>query len=78
MKLFHSGHLPPGFGDLEPVAYQHHPAVDAYDAMVNPKDQSAPSVGKLVQFQSLAVEEIQKAVIAGWLQAWRAHDAGDA
>jgi hypothetical protein len=48
MELFDSGHLASGLGDLDAVADEDGPAVDAQDARVEPEDQSAPGAGELV------------------------------
>jgi hypothetical protein len=48
MELFDAGHLASGLGNLNAVADQDGPAVDAQDAGVEPEDQSAPGAGELV------------------------------
>jgi hypothetical protein len=48
MELFDCGHLASGLGNLDAVADQDGPAVDAQDAGVEPEDQSAPGAGELV------------------------------
>ena len=77
MQLFDSGHLASGLGDFESVANQNYPAVDTQDAGVNTENQSAPGLSDLVQIEARAVQEVEKAVVAGGLQAQCAHDAGD-
>ena len=48
MELFDSGHLATGLGDLNAVADEDGPAVDAQDAGVEPEEQGAPRAGELV------------------------------
>ena len=48
MKLFDCWHLATGLSDLNAIADEDGPAVDAQDAGVEPEEQSAPGVGELV------------------------------
>ena len=48
MELFDSGQLASGFGDLDAVADEDGPAVDAQDAGVEPEEQSTLGEGELV------------------------------
>jgi len=78
MEFLDPGHFASGFGDLDAVADEDGLEVDAKDAGVGSKEESAPDAGELVQIQGWAVEEVQEPVVAGRLQAQGAHDAGDA
>jgi hypothetical protein len=77
MEFFDTGHFASGLGDLDAIADEDGPAVDALDAWAEAEDQCAPGAGELVYIQGRAVEEIQEAVVSGRLQAQGAHDAGD-
>jgi hypothetical protein len=48
MELFDSGHLATGLSDLNTIADEDGPAVDAQDAGVEPEEQSAPGTGEFV------------------------------
>jgi hypothetical protein len=48
MELFDGGHLASGLGDLDAIADEDGPAVDAQDAGVEPEEQCAPGAGELV------------------------------
>ena len=47
MEFFDTGHFASGLGDLDAIADEDGPAVDAQDAGVEPEDQSAPGAGEL-------------------------------
>jgi hypothetical protein len=48
MEFLDARHLATGLGNLDAVADQDGPAVDAQDARVEPEEQSTPGAGELV------------------------------
>jgi hypothetical protein len=48
MELFDSGHLATGLSDLNAIADEDGPAVDAQDAGVEPEEESTPGTGEFV------------------------------
>ena len=78
MQEFHRWHLAAALGDLDAVADQNTPAVDAQLLGKYPEHQPGPERGEAVELHGGGVEAIAKRIVAARIEVQRAHDGGHA
>ena len=71
-------HLAAALGDLDAVADQDAPAVDAQRLGEQPQHHLGPQRCEPVELHGGAVEAIEEGIVAARIEVQRAHDAGDA
>ena len=77
MQQFDRRHLAASLGDLDAVADQDVPAVDAQCLGQQAKHQRGPQLGELVELDGGGVEIVAERIVAARIEVQRAHDGGD-
>ena len=78
MQEFDRRHLAAALWDLDAVADQDAPAVDAQRLGEQAQHQLGPQRGELVELDGGAVEVIDERIVEAGIEVQRAHDGGDA
>jgi hypothetical protein len=77
MQQLDPGHLLAPLGDLDAVAYQNKPTVDAHGAWEQQQHRLRPQSREPVELDRRAVKEPEQRVVEFGPQVERSHDAGD-